>query len=181
MLPENVIVVAVQSNIVLFDVGEKVIGSQNFCDLDKLIIVVLSLEEWLLLENHSCEHAPEGPDIEGVVIGLEVNEELRSLEVSGGDSHIVLLLRVVKFSETPIDKSQSLVVVVDHDVVRLHISVHDSLRVAVVQSLKHFIDVKSDVVICEALVKSSEVNVTSINILHDQSWGLGHWVSYHID
>ena len=57
VLSKDVIVVTIQGYIVLFDVGEKIIGSQNFCDLDELIIVVFSLEEWLLLEDHSCEHA----------------------------------------------------------------------------------------------------------------------------
>ena len=59
MLPKDVIVVTIQGHIVLFDVGEKIISSQNFCDLDELIVVVFSLEEWLLLEDHSSEHATE--------------------------------------------------------------------------------------------------------------------------
>ena len=88
---------------------------------------------------------------------------------------------MIKFSESPIDESQPLVVVVDHDIVWLHISVHDTLRVAVVKGLQHLVDVESDVVVSEALVQSSEVNISGVYILHDQSWGLGHWVSHHVD
>ena len=34
--------------------------------------------------------------------------------------------------------------------------------------------------VSETLVESSEVDVASVHILHDQSWSLGHWVSDHV-
>jgi hypothetical protein len=39
---------------------------------------------------------------------------------------------MVKFSETPIDESELAILVVDHDIVRFDVTVHDALRVAVV-------------------------------------------------
>ena len=171
----------VQSHIVFLNVSEQVVCAQNLCDFHQLIVVVLALEEWLLLEDHACEHATQGPYVEGVVVGLEVDQELRPLEVSGGDSDIVLLLGVVELSKTPINKSQTLVVVVDHDIMRFHISVHYALRVAVIQGFQHLVDVESNVVISEAFVEGPEVYIACVNVLHDQRWGLRHWVSHHIN
>jgi hypothetical protein len=61
---EDVVVVAVERDIVLFDVGKQVIGSQHLRDLDQLVVVVLALEEGFLLENHACKHAAQRPDVE---------------------------------------------------------------------------------------------------------------------
>ena len=58
---------------------------------------------------------------------------------------------------------------------------HYSLRVAVVQSFQNFIDVESNVIISEAFVQSPEVNIAGVNVLHDQSWSLRHWVSNDVD
>ena len=57
MLAKDVIVVVVKGHVVLLDICIEVICAENFCDLDQLIVVVLALEEWLLLEDHSCKHA----------------------------------------------------------------------------------------------------------------------------
>jgi len=88
---------------------------------------------------------------------------------------------MVELSQTPVDKSESLVGVVNHDIVWLHISVHDALAVAVVQGLQYLVNVESDVQVREALVQSPEVDVTCVNVLHDQGRRLGHWVSDHVD
>ena len=68
-----------------------------------------------------------------------------------------------------------------HNVMRLDISMHDTFRVAIVKSFQNFIDIKSNVIISERLVKSSEINITSVNILHDQSRGFCHWISNYIN
>ena len=56
---DKIVVMIVQSEPILVNIGKEVFGSQNLGDLHKLIIVVASLEEWLLLEDHSSEHASE--------------------------------------------------------------------------------------------------------------------------
>jgi hypothetical protein len=61
------------------------------------------LEEGFFLEDHASEHAAERPDIEGVVVGLKVNKQFGSLEVTTGDANIVLLAGVIELSETPIN------------------------------------------------------------------------------
>lgn len=167
LLADDVVVVAVQCHVVLLNVREQVVCAQNLRDLDKLIVVVLTLKEWLLLEDHSCEHASKGPNVKRVVIDLEVDQKLGSLEVPGGDAHIVLLAWMVEFRETPVDESQLAVRVVNHDVVRLHIAVHDALAVAEVEGLEDFEHVVPDVEIGELFVQSSEVHIPSVNVLHD--------------
>lgn len=52
---------------------------------------------------------------------------------------------------------------------------------AVVQGLEHLVDVKSNVVVCERLVESSEINVSCVYVLHDKRWCLSHWVSHDIN
>jgi len=180
VLTKNIIVVWVHGHIVFFNVSKEVVSSQNFGNLHKLIVVVFTLEEWLLLEDHTCEHAAKWPDIKRVIIGLQVNEKLRSFKVSGCNSNIVLLLRMIEFRKTPIDKSQPLVIVVDHDIMWLHISMHNTLRMAVVKSFQYFKDIESNVVVCETFVQSSEINIASVDILHDQCWSFSHWISYNI-
>ena len=72
VLADHIIVLLVKCDIVLFDVGEELVCAEDLGDLDELIVVVLALEEWLLLEDHAREHATQGPDVEGVVIGLQI-------------------------------------------------------------------------------------------------------------
>ena len=58
-LSQNIIVMTIQSHLILFNVGHKFLSTENLGDLDKLVIVVLTLEEWFLLEDHTSEHAAE--------------------------------------------------------------------------------------------------------------------------
>lgn len=55
--------------------------------------------------------------------------------IPGGNTHIVLFARMVKLCKSPINQPQLPLFMVDHHIVRLHISVHDPLRMTVVHSL----------------------------------------------
>ena len=50
--------------------------------------------------------------------------------IPGCHSHVVLLFWVVELCQAPINESQLPLLVVDHDVVRLDVAVHDALGVA---------------------------------------------------
>lgn len=63
--------------------------------------------------------------------------ERRSKHGPGGHAHVVLFPGMVEFGKAPIDKPQLALLVIDHHIVRLHVAVHYSLRVTVVQSLTH--------------------------------------------
>ena len=53
----EIVIVVVQCETILVNISEKIIRSQNFSNLHKLIVIVAALEEWFLLEDHSSEHA----------------------------------------------------------------------------------------------------------------------------
>lgn len=59
---------------------------------------------------------------------------------------------------------------VDHNVVRLHITVHNALAVAEIQSLEQFKNVKSDIEVVELGVQASEVSV--VDVFEDEGWRL---------
>jgi hypothetical protein len=173
--------VSIKSDIVLIHVGEEFISAEDLSDLNQLIIVILALEEGLLLEDHTCEHAPERPDVKRVIVSLQVNKELWPFEIPASYSNIVLLTRVIELSESPINKTQLAVLVVDHDVVGLNITMSNALLVAVVESSEDLKDIVSDVEVSEALIESTEVNITCVHVFHDQGWGLGHGISHYIN
>lgn len=169
---QKIFVMRVQGQSVFVQVCVQLFGSKHFGDLYKLVIVVTALEERLALENHSRKHAAERPDVERVVVSLEVDEQLRSFEVPGGNSHIVLLARVIELCQAPVNKTQLAVGVVDHDIVRFYVTMHNALRVAVVKGLQDFKHVVSNVKVVETLVKFSEISVTGIDELGDNGWRL---------
>jgi len=119
--------VSIKSDIVLINIGEKFISSEDLSDLNQLIIVILALEEGLLLEDHTCEHAPERPDVKRVIVSLQVDKEFWPFEIPASYSNIVLLTRVIELSESPVNKTQFAVLVVDHNVVGLNITMSNDL------------------------------------------------------
>ena len=70
---------------------------------------------------------------------------------------------------------------IDHDVVGLHVAMHDALRVAVIERLQNLKHVVSDIEVVEALVQFAEISVASINEFSDDRWCLGQWVAHDID
>jgi len=88
---------------------------------------------------------------------------------------------MVEFGKTPVDKTQLAIGMVDHNVVGLNIAMHDSFRVAEVKCLQNLEHVKADIEISKTLVQSAEINISSVNVLHDQGGCLGHWVSDYVN
>ena len=82
---------------------------------------------------------------------------------------------MIELGQTPVDESELSLVVVDHHVVRLDVSVHNSIGVAKVQSLQQFEDVIADVVVEQGGVQDFEVRV--VDVLEYQGGGLGLWVA----
>ena len=69
----------------------------------------------------------------------------------GCDSDVVLLPRVVELCQAPVNEPELSVLVINHDVVGLDVSVHDAHAVAVVQGLQEFVEVVPDVIVGEGL------------------------------
>ena len=87
------------------------------------------------------------------MIQLIVDQEFGSLVVPGSHPHIILLLRLVKVSQTPVNQPQVSPVVVDHYVQRLDVTVHDSVLVRILKCLKNFVRVKHDVELIEVVIE----------------------------
>ena len=180
MLSKYIVVVSIKSHVELLHISVQLFSSQNFGNFNQLVVVILSLEEWLLLEDHTRKHTTEGPNIQVVIVSLQVNKQLWTFEVSASYSNIVLLVWMIELSKTPVDQSQLLVVVVDHDVVGLYISVHDAFGVAEVKGLQHFVNVEANVLARERFVQSAEIYIASIHVLHDERRCLGHGISNNV-
>ena len=88
---------------------------------------------------------------------------------------------MVEFGEAPVNQSKLTIGMVDHDVVRLDISVHDTLRVAEIERFENLKHVKANVEVVEALIQLAEVSIARVNKLSDDRRRLGQGVSHHID
>jgi len=59
-------------------------------DLEKLVVVVRSVKERFLLEDHSGKHAAERPHVQRIIVFLEVHQQFGALEVARRHTHVVL-------------------------------------------------------------------------------------------
>lgn len=62
------------------------------------------------------------------------------------------------------------VLMVDHNVMRFHVAVHDALAVAVIQRFQELVDIVSHIDVVELGVEAAEVGV--VDILEDERWCL---------
>ena len=85
---------------------------------------------------------------------------------------------MIKLREAPVNKAQLPLLVVDHHIVRLHVAVHDPIRVTVVQGLEKLVDVVPNVEVRQRGVQQLEVRV--VDVLEDEARGLGLWVTHHV-
>ena len=117
----------VELDLVLFEIGEELVGAEDLADLDELIVVVVPMEEGFLAEDlrrrndmggwrlgwvrglaahHGREHAAQAPHVEAVVVLLEVDEQLGALEVTRRDTDIVGCSWMIEFRQTPVDQAE---------------------------------------------------------------------------
>jgi hypothetical protein len=64
-----------------------------------------------------------------------------------------------------------LLLVVDHDVMRLDVSMHDSLGVAEIKCFEEFKDVVTNVKVCEFGIEGFELGVLVVSPLYTESRG----------
>mmetsp|Transcript_12929 Transcript_12929/g.36903 ORF Transcript_12929/g.36903 Transcript_12929/m.36903 type:complete len:382 (-) Transcript_12929:17-1162(-) len=167
---QDAIEVGVQFKIVSVKVVEQLFGAEDLGNLHELVVVVMAVEEGLLAEDHPGEHAAQTPHVEGIVVLLQIDEELRAFEVTRGNADVVLSAGVVELRQTPVDEAELPLLVVDHDVVGLHVAVHDAVGVAIIQRLEQLEDVVPDVVVRQGGVQDLEVGV--VHVLEDEGGGL---------
>jgi hypothetical protein len=93
---EDVVIVRIKGHVVLINVGVQLICTNHLGNLDELVLVVLALEERFLLKDLPGKHAAEGPNVQTVVVGLEIDQELGAFEVAACNPHVVLLTGMVE-------------------------------------------------------------------------------------
>lgn len=114
----------------------KFIRSENTGNTNQLVIVVFSGEKGFFLEDledkekqkeyayHCGEHTSKAPHVKRVIVISHINKKFRAFEITRCNSDIVLFASMIKFSETPINKTQFTLLVIDHDIVGFNIAMH---------------------------------------------------------
>ena len=69
---------------------------------------------------------------------------------------------MIKLRQSPINQSESSIFMINHDIVRFHVAVHDSHAVAVVERPQQLVKVAPYVVVGKCLVKLLEVGVVDV-------------------
>lgn len=85
---------------------------------------------------------------------------------------------VIELGQAPVDEAQLPLLMVDHHIVWLDVSMHDAVGVAKVKSLEQFEEIVPDVVVAESGVQGLEVCV--VNVLKNERRSLRHRVSNNI-
>lgn len=124
------------------------------------------MEERFASEDHGREHGTQRPHVERVVVLLVVDEQFRAFEVTRGDANVVFGAGVVEFSKTPVNQTELAesassrvkfsasrahlsLLVVDHNVVRFHVPMHDALAMAEIERFEQLEDVEAHIVVGE--------------------------------
>lgn len=84
--------------------------------------------------------------------------KLRQTPVNKSELHLVSSVKVSQVSDT----THLSPLMVDHNVVRLHISMHDTLAVTEVECLQKFIDVVTNIVVHETRIERTEVGIVHV-------------------
>ena len=88
---------------------------------------------------------------------------------------------MIELSQTPVNKSELAISMINHDVVGLYVAVHDAFWVAVVKSFEDFEHVVPNVVVSETLVQLAEVCITCVYKFSDNRGSFSQGVSDHIN
>ena len=56
---EDIVVLCIELDLILVQVVEEILCTENFGDLDQLIGVAVSVEEWFFAEDHGSEHSTQ--------------------------------------------------------------------------------------------------------------------------
>ena len=88
---------------------------------------------------------------------------------------------MIELSQTPVNKSELAISMINHDVVGLYVAVHDAFWVAVVKSFEDFEHVVSNVVVSETLVQLAEVCITCVYKFSDNRGSFSQGISHNIN
>lgn len=84
---------------------------------------------------HGSKHGSSRPHVQWVVVVHIINQQLRPFKVSWSHSDIVVLTRMVEFSQSPVNQLQLLLRVIYNDILWFDIAMHNASGMTVVQCL----------------------------------------------
>mmetsp|Transcript_2789 Transcript_2789/g.5254 ORF Transcript_2789/g.5254 Transcript_2789/m.5254 type:complete len:360 (-) Transcript_2789:429-1508(-) len=168
----------IQSQIILLNVLVQAGSAQHFRNLHQLVVVVAAMKEGLLLKRHTGKHATQRPHVQRVIVHAHVHQQFWPFKVARRHSYIILLLRMIKLGESPVDESQRTRVMVNHHIVRFDIAMHDAARVAVVECFQNLINVVAHVPVCKRRIQRLKIHI--VDILKDKRRNTRHWIFHRI-
>lgn len=86
---------------------------------------------------------------------------------------------MIKLGETPVDEAKLLALMINDDVVWLHIAMHDSVRVGIVKSSQDLVDIISDVLGRESRKQGLEVAI--VDVFENERWDFGMGIATYIE
>merc|ERR1711865_907283 len=144
----------------------------------QLVCIVVPVKERLLAEDEASKHAAQTPKISGVIVHFVVHQQLWCLEVAGCHTNIVLSSRMIELSQPPVDQSKLALLVINHDIVGLHIAVHDTNGVAEIEGFKDLVNVVAHINVIERGIQHFEVRV--VDVFEDERRCFRLWIAHHI-
>lgn len=130
------------SEFVLFDILDNFPGADEFCYFKDLIDIVGSMQERSSVKDlnyqnsyHSSEYQTCRPYINSVVIVGIAEKEFWTFVIERSHMGIILLFGEVELCQSKINYFQGFSLWIDEYVEGLDVSVHDSLRMDVVETL----------------------------------------------
>lgn len=161
-------------NLLILYLFYEVLCSQNFHYFFELIEIRHTPKEWFFFENDGGKHAAQTPNVQTLVLHLLVHQQFRPLELTRCDSHRQVASREKEFGQSPVNQAHTVSFRVDHNVVWLHISMHYSVWVRLVQGSQHLEHLQTEFVVWDFVLQLPEIFV--INIFENQGWSFADWI-----
>lgn len=152
--------------LVFSDIVHKIWCPHELSNFDELVIIVISLKHWIFLKYHVAHCASQWPDIQRVIVVKIIDQQLRPFIVSRSDSYIVRFFWYIVFGESPVNDSQLSKFMVNHDIMRFDVSMHDAHWVTIIKSFQYLVNVESAVKVSKCLIQISMVE--TINSFKDK-------------
>jgi hypothetical protein len=106
------------------------------------------------------------------------HKEFRAFVISASDTYVILSVRLVKVSQSPVDNTEVSLLMVNNNIQGLDIAMHDPVAMSIVKGFQDFINIESDV----QVVKSTRdlLGLDIRNIFEDKAGSLGALFTNHI-
>ena len=140
----------------------------NSSNFDKHVMIVLSVEKWFSFQNDSSHHCPKTPNVKRVTVLHVVGKKFRAFEIPWCNSHVIILSRKVILGKSKVNELCFLSFLVNYNIERLDISMHDSSWVKTFKSKHDLVKYELSRVWIKVWVHFSERTFLIPNVFSDQ-------------